>query len=137
MEYVQWRLGGTIPFIKTSDDGNTGIIPASFVEAGADGIMIHSKDKNPKEIFKFAEKFRKKFTEVPLVAVPSSYNSVKDVQLENAGFNIVIYANHMLRASYPAMQKIALEILKNGRTHESEKSIMSIGNILELIPGTK
>ncbi len=109
----------------------------NYVEAGADGIMIHSKDKNPKEIFKFAEKFRKKFTEVPLVAVPSSYNSVKDVQLENAGFNIVIYANHMLRASYPAMQKIALEILKNGRTHESEKSIMSIGNILELIPGTK
>ena len=35
------------------------------------------------------------------------------------------------------MQKIALEILKNGRSFESEKSIMSIGNILELIPGTK
>ncbi len=109
----------------------------NYVDAGADGIMIHSKDKNPKEIFKFADKFRKKFRDVPLVAVPSSYNSVKDVQLENAGFNVVIYANHMLRASYPAMQKIALEILKNGRTFESEKSIMSIGNILELIPGTK
>ena len=108
-----------------------------YVEAGADGIMIHSKEKNPKEIFKFAEKFRKKFKDVPLVAVPSSYNSVKDKQLEDAGFNIVIYANHMLRASYPAMQKVALEILKNGRTFESEKSIMSIRNILELIPGTK
>ena len=108
-----------------------------YVEAGADGIMIHSKEKNPKEIFKFAEKFRKKFEDVPLVAVPSSYNSVKDKQLEDAGFNIVIYANHMLRASYPAMQKVALEILKNGRTFESEKSIMSINNILELIPGTK
>ena len=69
--------------------------------------------------------------------MPSSYNSVKDKQLENAGFNIVIYANHMLRASYPAMRKVALEILKNGRTYESEKSIMSISNILELIPGTK
>ena len=109
----------------------------NYVDAGADGIMIHSKDKNPKEIFKFAEKFRKKFKDVPLVAVPSSYNSVKDIELENTGFNIVIYANHMLRASYPAMQKIALEILKNGRSFESEKSIMSIGNILELIPGTK
>lgn len=108
-----------------------------YVEAGADGIMIHSKDKNPKKILKFAEIFRKKFTDVPLVAVPSSYNSVKDKQLEDAGFNIVIYANHMLRASYPAMQKVALEILKNGRTYESEKSIMSISNILELIPGTK
>ena len=52
-------------------------------------------------------------------------------------FNVVIYANHMLRASYPAMQKVALEILKNGRTYESEKSIMSISNILDLIPGTK
>ncbi len=109
----------------------------NYVEAGADGIMIHSKDKDPKEIFRFADKFRKKFTDIPLVAVPSSYNSVKDIQLENAGFNIVIYANHMLRASYPAMQKIALEILKNGRSYESEKTIMSIGNILDLIPGTK
>jgi phosphoenolpyruvate phosphomutase / 2-hydroxyethylphosphonate cytidylyltransferase len=108
-----------------------------YVEAGADGIMIHSKNKNPNEIFKFAKIFRKKFTDIPLVAVPSSYNSVKDKQLEDAGFNIVIYANHMLRASYPAMRKVALEILKNGRTYESEKSIMSISNILELIPGTK
>jgi phosphoenolpyruvate phosphomutase len=109
----------------------------NYVEAGADGIMIHSKNKNPKEIFKFAEKFREEFSEIPLIAVPSSYNSVKDKQLQDAGFNIVIYANHMLRASYPAMQKVALEILKNGRTYESEKSIMSISNILDLIPGTK
>ncbi len=108
-----------------------------YVDSGADGIMIHSKNKNPKEVFKFAEKFRKKFENIPLVSVPSSYNSVKDKQLENAGFNIVIYANHMLRASYPAMKKVALEILKNGRTLESEKSIMSINKILSLIPGTK
>ncbi len=108
-----------------------------YVEAGANGIMIHSKDKNPKEIFKFAEKFKKEYNEIPLVAVPSSYNSVKENQLERAGFNIVIYANQMLRASYPAMRKVALEILKNGRAYESEKSIMSIKDILELIPGTK
>ncbi len=108
-----------------------------YVEAGADGIMIHSKNKNPKEIFKFAEKFKKKYSQIPLVAVPSSYNSVKESQLEQAGFNIVIYANQMLRASYPAMRKVAFEILKNGRAYESEKSIMSINDILELIPGTK
>lgn len=108
-----------------------------YVEAGADGIMIHSKDKDPKEIFKFAEKFKKEYNEIPLVAVPSSYNSVKENQLENAGFNIVIYANQMLRASYPAMRQVALEILKNGRAYESEKNIMSIRDILELIPGTK
>ena len=108
-----------------------------YVNAGADGIMIHSKDKDPKQIFDFAKKFRKKYDKIPLVAVPSSYNSVKEKQLENAGFNIVIYANQMLRASYPAMRKIALEILKNGRAYESEKNIMSIKDILELIPGTK
>ncbi len=108
-----------------------------YVNAGADGIMIHSKDKDPRQIFDFAKKFRKKFDKIPLVAVPSSYNSVKEKQLENAGFNIVIYANQMLRASYPAMRKIALEILKNGRAYESEKNIMSIKDILELIPGTK
>ena len=108
-----------------------------YVDSGADGIMIHSKNKNPDEIFKFAEKFRKKFADIPLVSVPSSYNSVKDKQLEDAGFNIVIYANQMLRASYPAMKNVALEILKNGRTFESEKSIMSINKILSLIPGTK
>ena len=68
---------------------------------------------------------------------PWKGSKVKDKQLQDAGFNIVIYANHMLRASYPAMQKVALEILKNGRTYESEKSIMSISNILDLIPGTK
>ena len=108
-----------------------------YVEAGADGIMIHSKNKDPKEVFKFAERFKKKYSEIPLVAVPSSYNSVKEKQLENAGFNIVIYANQMLRASYPAMRKVALDILKNGRAQESEKDIMSIKDILELIPGTK
>ena len=108
-----------------------------YVAAGADGIMIHSKDKDPKEIFKFAEKFKKKFTDIPLVAVPSSYNSVKEKQLESSGFNIVIYANQMLRASYPAMRQVALEILKNGRAYESEKDIMSIMDILELIPGAK
>ena len=108
-----------------------------YVDSGADGIMIHSKDKSPKEIFRFAEKFKKKFNDIPLVSVPSSYNNVKDKQLENAGFNIVIYANHMLRASYPAMKRVATEILKNGRTFESEKSIMSIKKILSLIPGTK
>ena len=109
----------------------------AYLDAGSDAIMIHSKDNHPKEIFKFAEKFKKKYSEIPLVAVPSSYNSVKESQLEKAGFNIVIYANQMLRASYPAMRKVALEILKNGRAYESEKSIMSINDILELIPGTK
>ena len=108
-----------------------------YVEAGADGIMIHSKNKDPKEVFKFAERFKKKYSEIPLVAVPSSYNSVKEKHLENAGFNIVIYANQMLRAAYPAMLKVAKSVLENGRTFEAEQQCMSIKEILEFIPGTK
>ena len=109
----------------------------SYLEAGADGIMIHSKDKSPGKIFTFAKKFKKEFSNVPLVVVPSSFNTVKEKQLIDHGFNIVIYANHLLRASYPAMRKTALEILKYGRSHESDKSLLSIKEILELIPGTK
>jgi len=110
---------------------------AAYIKAGADGIMIHSKSTSTKEIFSFAKKFRKKFQKIPLVAVPSTYSHVTEKQLINRGFNIVIYANHMLRASYPAMHKVASEILKNGRSLESEKTLLSINKILKLIPGTK
>ena len=99
--------------------------------------MIHSRQKNPKEIFKFSKIFKKKFPKVPLVAVPSSYNSVKEADLINNGFNIVIYANHLLRASYPAMEKTVLSILKNKRSLEIDNELMSIKRILDLIPGTK
>ena len=108
-----------------------------YVEAGADGIMIHSKSKKPKEVFNFAKIFRKSFKNVPLVCVPSTYNQVTEKQLSDMGFNLIIYANHMLRASYPAMMKVARQILINGRSKESNKSLMSINEILELIPGTK
>jgi len=109
----------------------------NYVNAGADGVMIHSKDKDPKEIFKFANIFKKKFKDIPLVVVPSSFNQVKESQLINNGFDIVIYANHMLRASYPAMFNVAKNILKYGRSYESDKFLMSIKEILNLIPGTK
>ncbi len=108
-----------------------------YVEAGADGIMIHSKSKKPNEVFSFSRQFRKLFKNIPLVGVPSSYNHVTEKQLAQNGFNVVIYANHMLRASYPAMVKVAGEILRNGRSKESDKKLMSINEILNLIPGTK
>ena len=93
----------------------------SYVDAGADGIMIHSKSSDTNEIFDFAKKFRKSFKEVPLVSVPSSYNHVTEKILQDNGFNIVIYANHMLRASYPAMESVATSILKNKRSKEADK----------------
>ncbi len=108
----------------------------AYVNAGADGIMIHSKSKSPHEVIKFSRKFKKIYPDVPLVAVPSSYSKTKESQLINEGVNIIIYANHLLRASYPAMNDTALEILKNKRTYEAEKKLLSIRNILKLIPGT-
>ena len=108
-----------------------------YVDAGEDGIMIHSKSKKPNEVFSFSKKFKKIFSDIPLICVPSSYNQVTEKQLSENGFNLVIYANHMLRASYPAMTKVALEILKNGRSKESDKNLMPIKDILNLIPGTK
>ncbi len=107
-----------------------------YVEAGADGIMIHSKSSSPHEIFGFAKLFKKTFPDVPLVAVPSSYNKIREEILINKGFNVVIYANHMLRASYPAMRNIAYDILKNRRSYDSDKNLLSIKEILNLIPGT-
>ena len=109
----------------------------AYVEAGADGIMIHSKNKNPKEVFSFAKSFRKIYKDIPLVSVPSTYNQVTEKDLIKYGFNIVIYANHMLRAAYPAMMDVASKILKNSRAKEVEKNLFSIKDILELIPGTK
>ena len=76
-----------------------------YLQAGADGIMIHSKDKNPANIFKFAKLFKKNFPNTNLTVVPSSFNQVKEETFKDLGFNMVIYANHLLRASYPAMKK--------------------------------
>lgn len=105
-----------------------------YVKAGVDGIMIHSKLKDPKEIFKFAKEFRKFNKRIPLVSVPSTYNHVTEKNLIDNGFNIVIYANQLLRASYYSMSEVAKEILANSRAKESEKKLISIKEIVNLIP---
>jgi phosphoenolpyruvate phosphomutase len=99
--------------------------------------MIHSKDKSGEDIRGFCETFRKTNKETPIVVVPSSYNHIKEEELIKWGANIVIYANHLLRASFPSMQRVANSILENHRSYESNEHIMSIKEILELIPGTK
>ena len=109
----------------------------AYMEAGADGIMIHSRKKDPTEIFEFCNKFRNFEKQLPLVVVPSSFNTVKEQELEKLGVNVVIYANHLLRAAYPAMIKTAKSILANGRSSDVDKNLLSIKEILELIPGTK
>ena len=105
----------------------------NYVKAGADGILIHSKEKNPNQIFQFAQKFSKTKYFCPLVAVPSTYSKVREKELINKGFKIVIYANQMLRAAYPSMVDIGKAILKNGRSFEVEKKITPIKEIISLI----
>jgi len=107
-----------------------------YINAGADGIMIHSKSKKPNEIFEFCKRYRNFEEIVPLVTIPSTYNSVSENQLKSAGVNIVIYANHLLRSAYPAMVKTAKSILKNQRSHEASEFCMPIKEILNLIPGS-
>ncbi|WP_025797263.1 phosphoenolpyruvate mutase [Hoylesella saccharolytica] len=108
-----------------------------YVEAGADGIMIHSKNKTGEDIKQFCVKFREKYTSIPIVVVPTTYNQIKEEELHRWGVNVVIYANHMLRAAYPAMLKCATTILENERSLETDPICMPIKEILELIPGTK
>ncbi len=109
----------------------------AYVEAGADGIMIHSKEKSGNDIKEFCLRFREKHPMVPLIVVPTTYNQIKEEELHSWGVNVVIYANHMLRAAYPAMMKCAETILENERSLEANPICMPIKEILELIPGTK
>ncbi len=106
----------------------------AFIEAGADGIMIHSKETDGKEILEFCNIFSKFERIVPLVVVPSSYNHVYEQELVDAGANVVIYANQLLRSAYPAMVDVAKTILENGRAAEVNDQCMSIKEILTLIP---
>ena len=108
-----------------------------YADAGVDSIMIHSKEKEPDEILEFCREYERLSIGLPLVVVPTSYNSVTENILENHGVNIVIYANHMLRAAYPAMKNTAQSILENKRSKEAEQFCMPIKEILELVPGTK
>jgi len=105
----------------------------AYSQAGADIILIHSKEKNPKEIFSFSKIFKKTKYYKPLVAVPSTYSKTTESMLIKNGFKIVIYANQMLRAAYPAMQNAAKSILKNKRSHEIENKISSVSEVINLI----
>ena len=105
----------------------------AYSEAGADLILIHSKAKTSKEIFSFAKIFKKTKQYKPLVSVPSTYSKTSEKDLIRNGFKIVIYANHMLRAAYPAMKNAAETILKNQRSFELEKKISSVKDVINLI----
>lgn len=109
----------------------------AYIEAGTDGIMIHSKEKDGTEIIEFCEKYAKLERRVPLIVVPTSYNFMKEEQLVELGVSVIIYANHLIRSAYPAMVNTAKSILKNERSKEASENCMPIKEILTLIPGGK
>jgi len=106
----------------------------AFTEAGADAIMIHSRKKDPAEIFEFVAKFREKNTTTPIVVVPTSFNTVTEQEFKDRGVNVVIYANQLTRTGFPAMQDAARTILENHRAKECDDKCMSIKEIITLIP---
>jgi phosphoenolpyruvate phosphomutase len=116
---------------KGMDDANNRA--RAYVEAGADGIMIHSRRKNPDEILEFCDLFRKSDKETPIVVVPTSFNSVTEAELASHGVNIVIYANQLTRSAFPAMESVAKDILKYHRAQEVEDRLMPIKSIISLI----
>ena len=106
----------------------------SYILAGADGIMIHSRSNEPSEIFEFCEEFCKSHRSIPLIVVPSTFDTTTNKSLWDRGVNIVIYANQLLRSAYPAMLDTATSILQHGRAAESKDQMMSIKEVLEIIP---
>jgi phosphoenolpyruvate phosphomutase / 2-hydroxyethylphosphonate cytidylyltransferase len=109
----------------------------AYIEAGADALMIHSRRKEPDEIFEFCKRVQAFENRVPIVAVPSSYNAVREEELVDAGVNVVIYANHMLRAAYPQMVKLAKTVLENGRSLEADQFLSPIADALAIIPDNR
>lgn len=105
----------------------------AYVDAGVDGIMIHSRRKEPDEIFEFCDKFREKVKDIPIVVVPTSFNSVTEEELAAHGINIVIYANQLTRSAFPAMKQTAELILRSHRAKEADSSLMSIKDIITLV----
>ncbi len=105
----------------------------AFVDAGADGIMIHSRKKDPAEILEFCDKFRERNKVTPIVVAPSSFNVITEEELAQHGVNIVIYANQLTRSAFPAMKQTAEDILKYHRAKEVDERLMPIKDIIMLI----
>lgn len=106
----------------------------AFTDAGADAVMIHSRKKQPDEIYEFLEKFRKRDKRTPVVLVPTSFDSVTEEEFKAHGANIIIYANQLMRAAVPAIQNAAKMILENHRAKECGSMLMPFQDIIRFIP---
>ena len=106
----------------------------AFVKAGADAVMMHSRKKDPAEIFDWLAKFREQDKITRVVLVPTSYNTVTEEEFRERGANVIIYANQLMRAAVPAVQRAARSILEHHRSSECDKELMPFGEIIRLIP---
>ena len=106
----------------------------AYVKAGADAIMIHSRKREPDEIFTFVKMFRENDRKTPIVVVPTSFNTVTEEEFKELGVNVVIYANQLMRATVPAIQKAAKTILEKHRAKECDDFLMPFSEIIRLIP---
>lgn len=109
----------------------------AYIDSGADGIMIHSRKKEPDEIFEFTELFRDRDKTTPIVVVPTAFHTVKEQEFADRGINIVIYANHLIRSAYPAMKETAESILREECSYKASENCMPIKDIITLIPGAE
>ena len=105
----------------------------AYVKAGVDGIMIHSRKKDPTEIFAFCDQFHSEYPDVPIVVVPTTFNATTEEELAAHGVSIVIYANQLIRSAFPAMEQTAKDILTHHRAKEADERLMPIKQILTLI----
>lgn len=106
----------------------------AYIQAGSDGILIHSKEKTPDEILVFCKEYKKITKTIPLVVVPTTYNEIKESELIGAGVKMVIYANQLIRTAYPAMINVSEMILQNERSFETNNLCMPVSKIINLIP---
>lgn len=107
----------------------------NYIQAGADGLLIHSRKKAPDEILEFCNIIKKEYPSIPIVAVPTTYNTVREEDLAEQGINIIIHANHLLRSAFPAMKKTAEGILNDGYSEKiAEKTCMPISEVISFIP---
>ena len=101
----------------------------AYENAGASAILIHSKQNTPDEIFEFADSWK---GSVPIVVVPTAYDSVKISELESHKIKMVIYANQTLRVTHMAMTKLLKELVKAEQISDFKDRMSSMQDIFNL-----
>ncbi len=101
----------------------------AYEKAGADAILIHSKQKTPKEVFEFVNEWD---GNVPIVVVPTTYNSVKISELIDHKIRMIIFANQTLRTAHLAMSKLLKEMLSSESISDVFQEMSNMEDIFKL-----